>query len=62
MPTQARGSMRVLEKEGRGFTAYARHPKGRMGMIRGFCPVSASYEDTDKRGGGPVVRFRTSVA
>eukprot|EP00965_Chrysotila_dentata_P025276 840120-Pleurochrysis_carterae.AAC.1 len=41
-PTQARGSMRVLEKDGRGFTAYARQPKGRIGMMRGFCPVSAS--------------------
>eukprot|EP00965_Chrysotila_dentata_P175852 5805070-Pleurochrysis_carterae.AAC.1 len=38
IPTHARGSMRVFEKEGRGFTAYARQPKGRIGMIRGFCP------------------------
>eukprot|EP00965_Chrysotila_dentata_P045226 1502924-Pleurochrysis_carterae.AAC.7 len=34
MPTQARGSIRVLEKAGRGLTAKARQPKGSIGMIR----------------------------
>eukprot|EP00965_Chrysotila_dentata_P005361 176571-Pleurochrysis_carterae.AAC.1 len=42
IPIQARGSMRVCEKEERGLTAYARQPKGRIGMTRGFRPVSAS--------------------
>eukprot|EP00965_Chrysotila_dentata_P106249 3508556-Pleurochrysis_carterae.AAC.1 len=42
MPTQARGSMRVLEYATRGLTANVRHPKGSMGMMRGFVPVKAS--------------------
>eukprot|EP00965_Chrysotila_dentata_P188738 6172921-Pleurochrysis_carterae.AAC.1 len=38
MPTQARGSMRVLEYAERGLTAKARHPNGRMLMMRGCLP------------------------
>eukprot|EP00965_Chrysotila_dentata_P024945 827158-Pleurochrysis_carterae.AAC.1 len=62
MPTQARGSTRVLEKAMRGLTAYARHPKGRIGIMLGLLPVRASYDETDRRGGGPVVRLSTSTA
>eukprot|EP00965_Chrysotila_dentata_P139414 4610015-Pleurochrysis_carterae.AAC.4 len=60
MPTQALGSMRVFEYDSRGFTANARQPKGKMGMIRGFTLVKHSYEDIALRG-GPVVRFSTST-
>eukprot|EP00965_Chrysotila_dentata_P020117 665796-Pleurochrysis_carterae.AAC.2 len=34
--------MRVFEYATRGFTAKARHPKGNMGMMRGFTPVRHS--------------------
>eukprot|EP00965_Chrysotila_dentata_P117152 3871582-Pleurochrysis_carterae.AAC.2 len=42
MPTQARGSMRAFEYASRGLTANALHPKGSIGMMRGFTPVSDS--------------------
>eukprot|EP00965_Chrysotila_dentata_P124355 4110913-Pleurochrysis_carterae.AAC.1 len=60
MPTHARGSMRVLLYATRGFTAKARQPKGRIGMMRGLVPVRASYEEISLRG-GPVVRLSTST-
>eukprot|EP00965_Chrysotila_dentata_P218193 6190450-Pleurochrysis_carterae.AAC.3 len=61
MPTHALGSMRVFEYASRGFTAKARQPEGRMGMIRGFnTPVKHSQEDIGLCG-GPVVRFSTST-
>eukprot|EP00965_Chrysotila_dentata_P003646 119795-Pleurochrysis_carterae.AAC.1 len=51
IPTQALGSMRVLETEVRGLTAYARQPKGMMPMIVGLSPVTSSYEETSLPGG-----------
>eukprot|EP00965_Chrysotila_dentata_P255272 6212164-Pleurochrysis_carterae.AAC.2 len=61
IPTQARVSMRALEYTGRVFTANARHPKGRMLMIRGFSPTSNSNEGALVFG-GPVVRLSMSTA
>eukprot|EP00966_Prymnesium_polylepis_P290258 6704884-Prymnesium_polylepis.1 len=52
-PTQARGSMSVLEYCERGFTVKARQPKGMMFITRGFVPVSISYEVTSDS--GPLV-------
>eukprot|EP00965_Chrysotila_dentata_P025921 860074-Pleurochrysis_carterae.AAC.1 len=51
MPTHARGSMRVLLYATRGFTAKARQPNGRIGMMRGLVPVSDSYDERLPRGG-----------
>eukprot|EP00965_Chrysotila_dentata_P225681 6194922-Pleurochrysis_carterae.AAC.4 len=59
---QACGSTRVFEKATRGLTAYARHPKGKMGMTLGLHPVRASYEETDRRSGGPILRLSTFTA
>ena len=64
-PTHARGSMVVLEYWLRGFTANALQPKGMMDMIRGFVPVSISYdvgEVVEPSLVGPDVRLRTSTA
>eukprot|EP00965_Chrysotila_dentata_P043042 1428966-Pleurochrysis_carterae.AAC.1 len=62
MPTHARGSTRVFERASRGFPAYARQPKGKIGIILGLLPVNASYEDIKNLCGGPVVRLSTSTA
>eukprot|EP00965_Chrysotila_dentata_P230126 6197588-Pleurochrysis_carterae.AAC.4 len=50
MPTQARGSMRVLLYATRGLTANAPHPNGSVGIMHEIPPR-----------GGPVVRLRTST-
>eukprot|EP00965_Chrysotila_dentata_P260642 6213984-Pleurochrysis_carterae.AAC.3 len=54
MPTQALDSIRHFEYDGRGFTANARQPNGRILMMRGFSPASISYEEAFVLG-GPVV-------
>eukprot|EP00965_Chrysotila_dentata_P216654 6189503-Pleurochrysis_carterae.AAC.2 len=61
IPTHARASIVVLEYATRGFTAYARQPKGSMLMMRGLIPVSSSYDDASVLG-GPLVRLRMSTA
>eukprot|EP00965_Chrysotila_dentata_P189419 6173309-Pleurochrysis_carterae.AAC.1 len=53
--------MRDFEYDGRGLTANARQPNGRILMIRGFSPASISYEEAFVLG-GPVVRFSMSTA
>eukprot|EP00965_Chrysotila_dentata_P118217 3907307-Pleurochrysis_carterae.AAC.1 len=60
-PSQARGSIVVLEYAMRGLTASALQPKGKMGMTLGFCPVRDSKDERWQRG-GPVVRFSMSTA
>eukprot|EP00965_Chrysotila_dentata_P260509 6213935-Pleurochrysis_carterae.AAC.3 len=44
MPTQARGSRRVLEYDTRGLTANARHPNGMMDIIFGLEASAAGVE------------------
>eukprot|EP00965_Chrysotila_dentata_P134496 4448633-Pleurochrysis_carterae.AAC.2 len=61
MPTHARESMRVLEHAERGLTAKARHPNGRMLMMRGFSPVSISYDEA-LAFGDPLVLLRMCTA
>eukprot|EP00965_Chrysotila_dentata_P004759 155401-Pleurochrysis_carterae.AAC.2 len=53
--------MRDFEYDGRGLTANARQPNGRMLMMRGFSPTSISYDEALVLG-GPVVRFSISTA
>ena len=56
--------MVVLANCERGLTAKARHPNGMMDMMRGFTPVSISYEEGPScpASVGPVVLFSTSTA
>eukprot|EP00965_Chrysotila_dentata_P041684 1382263-Pleurochrysis_carterae.AAC.4 len=61
MPTQARGSMRVLEMTDLGLTAKALQPKGMMPMIEGLTPVTISIE-VCVLPGGVDVRFKISTA
>eukprot|EP00965_Chrysotila_dentata_P125185 4138315-Pleurochrysis_carterae.AAC.3 len=56
MPTHALGSMRVFEYALRGFTAKARQPNGKMGMMRGFTlwpSVAVQYVYGMSHGVGP---------
>lgn len=61
-PTHALGSMVVLEYCSRGFTANARHPKGKMFRTLGTLPVNISCEVGPPPSiAGPLVRLATST-